>query len=207
MVNHEIHTVVYDPITAELQELIDQLHYQILSSDSMAVVTWHSSLTNTQKLGLLRHASDEYIVCLERIASDFVRYSTRGRKTSSLDKLRSVACSYVALKLGLSIQRVWATYKSNLSEDQIQQYLNNPSLELACVSNQPKMFHFTQKDDYDHIEELWSDDSDAKQIRAMFGLQGRSVAITKPTRAEFMDLIERKESRMIKRAKRTTRNT
>lgn len=187
--------------------LCAELDLMMLSDDPMVLLEWHSSLSMKQRTDLHKYALEHYLACLERIVKDFKRYTTKGKKQSNIGLLRNVACSYLALHHGVSIQRVWAVFRSCTSKDEKDLYLKNLDARLPCKSNQPKMFHFTQVDDYDFIDQLWADTADAKQVRAMFDLGDRKGQLPKPTKSEFIDLFKAGSSRLIKRAKRTTFNT
>lgn len=190
-----------------INDLCAELDLMMLSDDPLLLLEWHSSLSMKQRTDLQMYALEHYLACLERIAKDFKRHTTRGKKQSNIGLLRNVACSYLALHHNLSIQRVWSAFRLCSSKAERDRCLNNPDYPLPRVSNQPKMVHFSQDDDYHLIEQLWANTADAKQVRAMFDLGGRKGQLPKPTKSEFIDLFKSSSSRLIKRAKRTTFNT
>ena len=188
-------------------DLSAELALMMLSEDPMMLLEWHSSLSPKQRLDLQMYALDHYVACLERIAKDFKRHTTRGKKHSNVGLLRNVACSYLALHHGLSIQRIWSVFRICANQDEKALYLSNPDVPLPRVSNQPKMVHFTHDDDYHLIDQLWANTADANQVRSMFGLGHRKGQLPKPTKSEFIALMKASSSRLRKRSKRTTRNT
>ncbi|NRQ02168.1 hypothetical protein XMD530_001386 [Marinobacterium sp. xm-d-530] len=172
--NPEMHTVVYDPITEEVIDLIGELNFQMLRSDTVAVVKWHESLTNTQRLRLRHHANDAYVECLERIASDFSRQIARGRRISDADLMKSLACTIRAKQIGRAVGATWTIY-SKFKGAERQMLVDDPKIKPPHerVSNPPKKFRFTQIRDYDFIEELWSDGEQSNYYRTFFDLDDK----------------------------------